>query len=146
MYHWCKGEIYDIKAVVNAITQKDNFEKMLKKTESKKATTETDLDNVNAGKKTIRTMFKDEKDSTKLQTTIEITAKELENLETLISLITIYLGEKIIPQFKKDKLKIYHKLMQQFTVIEINNAHQTASFWSNVLTNPLVKNAPSAKA
>lgn len=136
MYHWCKGEIYDIKAVVNAIAHKDNFESMLKKAEKKKANTETDLDNVNAGKKTIRTIFKDEKDSTRMQTAIEITAKELDNLETLISIITIYLGEKIIPQFKKDKLKIYHKLMQQFTVIEINNAHQTASFWSNVLSNP----------
>jgi chemotaxis protein histidine kinase CheA len=143
MYHWCKGEIYDIKAVVNAIAHRDNFEGMLKKTEKKKANTEADLDNVNAGKKTIRTIFKDEKDSTRMQTTIEVTAKELDNLETLISIITIYLGEKIIPQFKKDKLKIYHKLMQQFTVIEINNAHQTASFWSNVLSNPLVKNAPA---
>ena len=146
MYHWCKGEIYDIKAVMNSINQKDAFEKNLKKTESKKANTEADLDNVNAGKKTMRTIFKDEKDSSKLQTTIEVTAKELDNLEVLISLITIYLGEKIIPQFKKDKLKIYLKLMQQFTVIEINNAHQTASFWSNVLSNPLVKNAPTAKA
>jgi hypothetical protein len=36
--------------------------------------------------------------------------------------------------------------MQQFTVIEINNAHQTASFWSTVLQNPQVKAAPSSKA
>jgi hypothetical protein len=143
VYHWCKGEIYDIKAVVNAIAAKDSYEKMLKKTETKKANTEADLDNVNAGKKTIRTIFKDEKDQGKLQTNIEIAAKEMDNLETLISIITIYLGEKIIPTFKKEKLKIYHKLMQQFTVIEINNAHQTASFWSNVLSNPLVKNAPA---
>jgi len=143
MYHWCKGEIYDIKAVVNAIAAKESYEKMLKKTETKKANTEADLDNVNAGKKTIRTIFKDEKDQGKLQTNIEIAAKEMDNLETLISIITIYLGEKIIPTFKKEKLKIYHKLMQQFTVIEINNAHQTASFWSNVLSNPLVKNAPA---
>ena len=84
MYHWCKGEIYDIKAVVNAINQKDAFEKMLSKTEKRKANTEADLDNVNAGKKTIRTIFKDEKDSTKMQTQIEVTAKELEHLETLI--------------------------------------------------------------
>ena len=58
-------------------------------------------------------------------------------------MVTIYLGEQAIPQFKKEKLKIYHKLMQQFTIMEINNAHQTASFWSNVLTNPNVKNATS---
>lgn len=49
----------------------------------------------------------------------------------LIDIITIYLGEQVIPAFKKEKLKIYQKLMQQFTLIEINNAHQTASFWSN---------------
>jgi hypothetical protein len=69
---------------VNAINQKDAFEKMLSKTEKRKANTEADLDNVNAGKKTIRTIFKDEKDSTKMQTQIEVTAKELEHLETLI--------------------------------------------------------------
>jgi hypothetical protein len=51
------------------------------------------------------------------------------------------LGEKIIPSFKKEKLRVYHKFMQQFTIVEINNAHQTASFWSNVLSNPNVKNA-----
>ena len=39
MYHWCKGEIYDIKAIVNAIAFKENFEKMLKKTETKKSNT-----------------------------------------------------------------------------------------------------------
>ena len=143
MYHWCKGEIYDIKAVVNAILAKENFEKMLKKTESKKANTQADLENVNMGKKTIRTILKDEKDSGVMQTKIEVAEKEIENIETLINIITIYLGEKIIPVFKKEKLKIYHKLMQQFTVIEINNAHQTASFWSNVLSNPQVKNAPA---
>ena len=39
MYHWCKGEIYDIKAIVNAIAFKENFEKMLKKSETKKSNT-----------------------------------------------------------------------------------------------------------
>lgn len=55
----------------------------------------------------------------------------MENLGVLIDIVTIYLGEQVIPKFKKEKLKIHQKLMQQFTVVEINNAHQTASFWSN---------------
>ncbi len=91
------------------------------------------MENVNQGKKTIRTLLKSEKDAGGLQTAIENTEKELENLDTIITILTIYLGEQVIPKFKKEKLKIYHKLMQQFTVIEINNAHQTASFWSTVL-------------
>ena len=63
MYHWCKGEMYDIKAIVNAIAFKENFEKTLKKTEAKKTNTQTDLENVNQGKKTIRTLLKNEKDA-----------------------------------------------------------------------------------
>ena len=47
MYHWCKGEIYDIKTIVATITQKDSFEKLLKKTETKKTNTQADLENVN---------------------------------------------------------------------------------------------------
>ncbi len=58
MYHWCKGEIYDIKAIVNAIAQKENFEKLLKKAETKKSNTQADLENVNQGKKTMRTLLK----------------------------------------------------------------------------------------
>jgi hypothetical protein len=36
MYHWCKGEIHDIQAIMADIAQKETFEKLLKKTESKK--------------------------------------------------------------------------------------------------------------
>ena len=124
-----------------AIGQKEAFEKLLKKTESKKQNQQSDLEHVNQGKKTIRTMFKSEKDATQMMTSIESSEKDLENLGVLLDVVTIYLGEQVVPAFKRDKLKMYQKLMQQFTVMEINNAHQTASFWSNVLTNPNVKNA-----
>lgn len=74
---------------------------------------------------------------------IEVTEKEIDNLNTLLEIVTIYLGEKIIPTFKAEKMKIYTKLMQQFNVIEINNAHQIATFWSRVLSDPNVKEAIS---
>ena len=72
---------------------------------------------------------------------IEITEKEIENLSTLVEIVTIYLGEKIIPQFKADKMKVYSRLMQQFNIIEINNAHQIATFWSKVLSDLNIKDA-----
>jgi hypothetical protein len=71
MYHWCKGEIYDIKSIMAAVQQKDSFEKLLKKTEAKKTNTQSDLENVNQGKKTIRTLFKNEKDATGMLSSIE---------------------------------------------------------------------------
>jgi hypothetical protein len=80
MYHWCKGEIYDIKGVLNAVAAKDAYERALKSTEKKKANTQTDLENVNQGKKTIRTIFKNEKDSTGMMSSIENAEKEADNL------------------------------------------------------------------
>ncbi len=71
MYHWCKGEIYDIKAIMAAVSQKEAFEKLLKKTETKKTNTQSDLENVNQGKKTIRTIFKNEKDASGMLNSIE---------------------------------------------------------------------------
>ena len=37
---------------------------------------------------------------------IELTEKEIENLGMLMDIITVYLGEKIIPKFKQEKLKM----------------------------------------
>jgi hypothetical protein len=45
----------------------------------------------------------------------------------------------MIPQFKKEKLEIYHKLISQFSVIEINNAHSIAKFWNKIVQNPNIK-------
>ena len=69
---------------------------------------------------------------------IESTDREIMASELLGSLLTIYLGDKVLPTFKKEKLSLYHRILKQFTVIEINNSHQMAGFWSNVLQNPKV--------
>jgi hypothetical protein len=33
MYHWCKGEIYDLHSLEDAINARDNVEKTIKKLE-----------------------------------------------------------------------------------------------------------------
>jgi hypothetical protein len=71
MYHWCKGEIYDIQAVSEAILSRENVEKELKKLESKKKSTQEDLENVNQGRKTIRTLLKNDKDTGGMLNSIE---------------------------------------------------------------------------
>jgi hypothetical protein len=63
MYHWCKGEIYDLQAMVEAVSCKDMIEKSYKRLENKKMDTQKDLENVNQGRKTVRTIFKNEKDT-----------------------------------------------------------------------------------
>lgn len=58
MYFWCHNEIDQIEGIVQTIVQRESFEKDLKKVEKKKVNNQADLDNVNAGNKTIRTIFK----------------------------------------------------------------------------------------
>ena len=71
MYYWCKAEIYDLQALQETVNQRDNIEKMLKKQESKKKDVQADLDNVTAGKKSVRTIFKNQNDAGGLVNSLE---------------------------------------------------------------------------
>ena len=71
MYYWCKGEIYDLQALQQAVIQKETIEKSLKKHENKKKDVQTDLDNVTAGKKSVRTIFKNQNDAGGLVNSLE---------------------------------------------------------------------------
>lgn len=111
MYHWCKGELYDIEAVYSALQLKDKIQEKIGKTEKKKRNTQENLDNVTTGRKTVKTLFKNQNDTGKMVTNIENTDKEIESLTVLYDVITIYLGESIVPQFKSRKVKIYSKII-----------------------------------
>ena len=83
LYHWSKGELFDIEAVANAISTRDNIVMKLGKTEKKKAGTQKDLNDVTAGRKTVKTLFKNEKDAGSMNTKIE-------NVSQSIHLIFIF--------------------------------------------------------
>lgn len=69
---------------------------------------------------------------------IETTEREIMGSTLLGDLLTIYIGEKVLTTFKKEKMGLYHRILQQFTVIEVSNSHVLSSFWSNVLQNEKV--------
>ncbi len=58
MYIWCKGELYDLQALQDAVDARESVEKNIKKFEQKKRDLQTDLENVQNGKKSVRTIFK----------------------------------------------------------------------------------------
>jgi hypothetical protein len=138
LYHWVKGELYDLEAVREAIKVRAETLENTKKLEAKKSSTQKDLESVATGKTTVTTLFKNSSDANAMANKIENTDREILASEMLGSLLTIYLGDKVIPAFKKEKLSLYHRILKQFTVIEISNSHQMAGFWSNVLQNPKV--------
>eukprot|EP00349_Pseudokeronopsis_sp_Brazil_P010769 CAMPEP_0202977490 /NCGR_PEP_ID=MMETSP1396-20130829/84278_1 /ASSEMBLY_ACC=CAM_ASM_000872 /TAXON_ID= /ORGANISM="Pseudokeronopsis sp., Strain Brazil" /LENGTH=287 /DNA_ID=CAMNT_0049716239 /DNA_START=131 /DNA_END=995 /DNA_ORIENTATION=+ len=63
MYNWCKGELYDLHALADAVGARDNIEKNLKKLEQRKKDLQVDLDNVQTGKKSVRTLLKNQSDT-----------------------------------------------------------------------------------
>ena len=72
--------------------------------------------------------------------------RDQESQEKLLDILSIYLGRTVLPKFKSEKLDLYKRIVQQFHVVEINNAHNLASFWHSVMKESLVKNAMTAVA
>ncbi len=63
LYTWCKGELYDLEALLEAVQVRDGIGSQRGKMESKKKSTQSDLENMQVGKKTIRTAFKKDSDA-----------------------------------------------------------------------------------
>lgn len=71
LYHWAKGEVFDLLAV-NAVVKATlaQFQKTIELT-NKKQSTEKDLRDVNAGNKTLTTLFKNANDTTEMANKVE---------------------------------------------------------------------------
>ena len=87
IYHWVKGEIYDIEAVNDAITTKDKIQSNIQKNEKKKRSTQENLDNVTTGRKTVKTIFKNQDDAGKM-------VNKIENVSKIMSVIEFRLIKK----------------------------------------------------
>lgn len=141
LYHWVKGELYDIEAMRNSVASRNAVMDKLRQLEGKKRDTQKDIESIQSNKKTATTLFKNSSDVGGMANKIESHDREIIEHEKLTSLLTIYIGNKVISGFKKEKLGLYHRILQQFTVIEIQNSHVLAGFWSKVLQNEQIKNA-----
>ena len=50
LYHWCKGECFDIESINAALKKKDELQAKIGTNEKKKKTTQGDLDNLTQGR------------------------------------------------------------------------------------------------
>ena len=71
--------------------------------------------------------------------------RDLQAQEKLLDVLSLYLGQNVLVQFKEEKLRLYTRIIQQFHVVEIGNSHQLASFWAQVLKNENVLTANLAQ-
>ena len=84
---------------------------------NKKRDTQKDLESVSTGKTTVTTLFKNSSDAGSMANKIDQHEREINSNNLLLDLLSAYLGNKVIPAFKKEKLQLYHRILQQFTVI-----------------------------
>ena len=104
LYHWVKGELYDLEAVRVSVQVRADVLANTRKLEEKKASTQKDLESVSQGKTTVTTLFKNSSDAGSMANKIESTDREIMANQLLSDLLTIYIGDKVIPAFKKEKM------------------------------------------
>ena len=144
-YNWIQGEINDIEALQEAIQGRDKTVSIKNKIETKKKADSEELNKLNAGKKTIKSIFKSSSGKqakiTVLSSNISQAEKDLEEYDKLLKMIEVHLGETVIPQFKETQMKAYYKICSSIACAEIDDSNKTAKFWSSFLENKNVKNA-----
>lgn len=92
LYHWVKGEAYDMAAFLNALSVRDNLAKKVQELKKKNVGTAKDIESLNAGKKTVTTLFKSEGDVGGMTNKIANREGEIDYNTRLLDILTIYLG------------------------------------------------------
>jgi septal ring factor EnvC (AmiA/AmiB activator) len=136
--YWIKEENLDLHAVLESINCKSILEARLKKIESKKKSANSEVEKLNAGKKTFKTLFKSTNSKateiTKLTNTIASCDVDQENYEKMVTVVTAHLAKNVIPQFKKKKINSYVRAIKSFSESENSNSNELVNTWSIVLS------------
>lgn len=95
-YMWFKGEYLDLQGLNNSLLGRDEVMRVQVQAESKKKDNQKELDKLNAGKTTLKSVFKSKssKESSilTLQAAIEIEEQEIVDFTKLVYFLTIYHG------------------------------------------------------
>lgn len=143
-HNWVLGEMTDIESLQEAIKGRDNILSIKNKIISKKNTDSSELEKLNQGKKTIKSIFKSSSGKqakiTVLSSNISQAEKDIEEYDKLVKMVEVHLGETIIPTFKETQMKAYYTVCQALACAEIEDSNKTAKFWANFLENQNLKN------
>jgi chromosome segregation ATPase len=143
-HNWIMGEISDIESLQESIQCRDKTISHRHKLDSKKKSHIEELNKLNAGKKTFKSIFKSASGKqtkiTELTASIAQLEKDIEEMDKLVKMVEVHLGEAVIPKFKETQMKHYYKICQSFACMEIDDSNKTAKFWATFLENSNIKN------
>ena len=138
-YHWIKGELGDVMAMLEAIASKDRMIQNRNKLESKKKSSQNELDDLSVGKKTLKNLFKSATSKqNKILTLGQNIIKydeDIEYLEKIIRMLEVNLAENIIPKFENKQVNSYYKFISFISKNEVNNCAALTKFWNDYMKN-----------
>ena len=103
--------MYDVQAYQYALIIREKVQKNLEELKKKNKSTQKDIESLNAGKKTVTTLFKNEGDVGGMTNKIAARDTEIDYTSRLLDVLTIYLGGKLLEEFKRDKKSLYNKII-----------------------------------
>mmetsp|Transcript_10981 Transcript_10981/g.10887 ORF Transcript_10981/g.10887 Transcript_10981/m.10887 type:complete len:170 (-) Transcript_10981:422-931(-) len=113
MRYWIKQEIHDFEAMVRAIEGIDKLKKEKEKLISKIASARKEMQSLEEGKKTLKSLFQSQTGRhnriTELNTYISRSEVIVETYTKVINLLIVYMWMKEISQFKLWKASNYYK-------------------------------------
>lgn len=83
-----------------AVKERSKCQQSVVDLEKKKKDTQQDLVDVSQGKKTLGTLFKNASDAGGLANKVESFDREIESMQKLTDLLTIYICERVLNAFK----------------------------------------------
>ena len=102
-------------------------------TEEKKRSEQKEFDKLSAGKTTLKSIFsskaKKETSMQNLDKNQEVLEKEISDYKALANYLTTYHAQQVIAKFKEEKYREYLRMLNNFCVKEISNAHTNATLY-----------------
>lgn len=136
-YIWIKGEYLDLLGARDAMNGREQLISQMTSLEGTKRSKQTELEKMTTGKTTLKSFFKSkttiEKDIVIYHQEVENMTKEIEDYRKLINFVTIYHGNMAIELFKQNKQQQYCRMLNNFAVREISNAHIAATLYHQLL-------------
>lgn len=116
---WLRWEQLDITSILEAVDVKNQLEGRKSHLFQKKIDYQKELEKLNQGKSTLKTMFtsKDGKVNriTELTRKIAGSEKEMECIELYVKIIILQINQAAIPYFKRDKVHLYNDLLNTYS-------------------------------
>jgi len=135
---WIKAEAREVEAFLEAIEQKDTYETLKTKAQSKQKSESEDLQKVMDGKTTMKGLFlrksKDE-EKTDIEKQIAKHSKDFDDLTKLADMIVLVLAYVEIDKFKSCKLTPYYNVVRIAAQNELSALLNMEEYWKLILEN-----------